>query len=72
MIYPVVCMEEGLGFALEQQVASRDPTLPLVYLEDEGSHRSGLFAHLTWSVNLSAQRITLVWHLSKLQANMWN
>lgn len=53
-------------------MASRDPTLPLIYLEDEGRHRSGLFAHLTWFVNLSAQRITLVWHLSKLQANMWN
>lgn len=53
-------------------MASRDPTLPLIYLEDEGRHRSGLFAHLTRFVNLPAQRITLVWHLSKLQANMWN
>lgn len=53
-------------------MTSRDPTLPLVYLEGGGRHRSELFAHLTWFINLSAQRIALAWHLSKLQANMWN
>lgn len=63
------------GWALllsSEWVTSRDPTLPLAYLEGRGRHRSGLFAHLTWFINLSAQRIALVWHLSKLQANMWN
>lgn len=35
-------------------------------------HGSGLFAPLTWRINLSAQRCAVVWPLSKLQANVWN
>lgn len=34
--------------------------------------RSELLAHLTWFINLSAQRTTVVWQLSKLRANVWN
>jgi len=74
----VVYVGKGLGFAVPGQAGAVSAwqqgcrPRPWQAWKVKWRHRSGLFAQLTWFINLSAQRATVVWQLSKFQANMWN